>query len=111
MNSTVFRTPGFSQSSSSRESREFLSHFDFPPRWVRRRETSWESQWEITDQSRGRNLLQMAGCALPLLGGALAALGAGTAVELADLAPVMTPEQLTTAVAGAIVRVREPVQC
>ncbi len=56
-------------------------------------------------------MLQMAGCALPLLGGALAALGAGTAVELADLAPVMTPEQLTTAVAGAIVRVREPVQC
>ena len=71
-----------------------------------------------TDHDQGRSggvqhasCWGMTGCALPLLGGALAALGAGTAVDVADLVPVMTPQQLTTAVAGAIVRVGEPVQC
>jgi hypothetical protein len=45
--------------------------------------------------------------ALILLSGALAALGVEMAADVAELAPAMTPLQLTTAVVSAIVRVRD----
>ena len=69
-------------------------------------------QCRLEVRARGRTPVAMApACALTLLAGALAALGAEAAVDVAGMAPVMTPAQLTAAVVGAIVRVRALCKC